>query len=211
MGAPLNLIGQSFGDLTVLAKHGRQGTGMLWACKCSCGREVLARTEKLRMGKKTSCGCKSQIGRPPVHGKHGTRVYKIWDTMKQRCTNEKHKSYADYGGRGISYDSRWESFDNFYTDMGDPPSDEYTLDRQDNDGPYSSSNCRWATQIEQHNNRSDNTLLTLDGVTRTQAEWARVTGLSRLTIQQRRKRGWTIRDILTLPAGSRRPKDGADV
>jgi hypothetical protein len=207
MGAPLDLVGQSFGDLTVVSKGPRQGTGMLWNCVCSCGNTAQIRSDKLRGGRQTSCGCMSQIGRPPRHGKHGTRIYKIWDAMKQRCNNVNHKSYADYGGRGITYDRRWELFDNFYADMGDPPSEDHSLDRRDNNGPYSKDNCRWATEVEQHNNRSDNVLLTLDGITRTQAEWSRATGLSRLTIQHRRKRGWSMRATLTLPTGARRPKD----
>lgn len=204
MVAPLNLVGQIFGDLTVVAKYGRQGTGMLWTCTCTCGTEIQVRTEKLRMGRKTSCGCKSRVGRPPLHGKYGTRIYKIWESMKQRCFNENHKSYADYGGRGITVCKEWvDSFDRFYADMGEPPSETHTLDRRDNDGSYSPGNCRWATTEEQHLNRSDNSYLTLNGVTKTQAEWSRITGLSRLTIQQRRKRGWTDEQTLTLPTGTR--------
>jgi hypothetical protein len=203
MGAPLDLIGHKFGELTVTAKHGRRGTIMLWTCTCSCGTVVTVPTDRLRNGTRSSCGCKSRLGRPPIHGKHGSRVYKIWDTMKQRCTNVNHKSYLDYGGRGIRYDPQWETFDNFYADMGDPPSNDHTLDRRDNDGPYCRENCRWATTLEQHNNRSDNAYLTLNGVTRTQAEWTRITGLSRLTIQQRRQRGWTDEQTLTLPPGTR--------
>jgi hypothetical protein len=207
MGAPLDLVGQQFGDLLVTAKGNRQGTGMLWACVCTCGVSLHVRSDKLRSGKQTSCGCKSQNGRPPRHGKHGTRVYKIWDTMKQRCTNPNHKSYHDYGERGITVSVEWmQSFDQFYTDMGDPPTDRHTLDRRDNNAGYAAGNCRWATHDEQHSNRRDNVHLTLNGVTRTQAEWVKVTGLSRLTIQQRRKRGWTVEETLTLPPGSRLEK-----
>lgn len=199
MGAPLNLVGEVFGTLSVVEKLGKQGTGVLWKCRCSCGKEVPVRTDHLRSGKRTSCGCQTQTGRPARHGKHGSRVYKIWETMKQRCSNVNHKSYADYGGRGITYDDRWELFDNFYSDMGDPPSDDHTLDRRDNDGPYCADNCRWATAEEQHSNRSDNVTLTLDGVTRIQADWVRITGISKKVIHQRRLAGWTDRQILTTP------------
>jgi hypothetical protein len=87
--------------------------------------------------------------------------------------------------------------------MGDPPSDEHTLDRQDTDGDYTPTNCRWATRLEQANNTRSNVLLTYDGETRTAAEWARITGLNVATIRQRKKRGWTDEQILTTPPDTR--------
>ena len=211
MVAPLSLVGNVFGQLTVIQKLGRQGTCMQWQCRCSCGTVVAARTDHLRRGSKTSCGCASKIGRPPKHGMHGTRVYKIWETMKQRCLNPKHKSFPDYGGRGIQVSPEWAaSFEAFYADMGEPPSPDHTLDRIDNEGPYAAGNCRWATSEVQHNNRRDSKLLTHAGVTRTQAEWSKLTGLSRLAIQQRLLRGWDVARTLTTPpqpqSGGRRKK-----
>lgn len=86
------------------------------------------------------------------HGKHKTRVYKAWENMKTRCTNPKHNSYHNYGGRGITFDPAWADFKTFYADMGDPP-EGTSLDRTDNDAPYSKKNCRWATKAEQLANR----------------------------------------------------------
>lgn len=62
--------------------------------------------------------------------------------MKQRCTNPNADNYARYGGRGISYDPRWKSFEVFYNEMGDPPSG-HELDRKDPDGNYYMDNCQW--------------------------------------------------------------------
>lgn len=83
-----------------------------------------------------------------------SRQYGRWCRMKQRCLNPKDAGYKDYGGRGIKVCPEWvESFEQFHADMGYPPSDDYSLDREDNDGDYSPQNCRWATSAEQHANK----------------------------------------------------------
>lgn len=78
--------------------------------------------------------------------------YVSWAKMKLRCTNPKHHCWERYGGRGITYQDSWESYDNFVADMGEPPVGR-TLDRLDNDGDYTKENCRWATPQEQSRNR----------------------------------------------------------
>ena len=91
-------------------------------------------------------------GRSRMDGTKPTRAYRAWDAMKQRCLNPNDRRYRDWGGRGISICDAWLEFENFYTDMGDPPAG-LQLDRIDNDGNYELGNCRWATRSEQAQNR----------------------------------------------------------
>lgn len=92
--------------------------------------------------------------RKPMATRKGTKTYNSWLGMKQRCNNPKHHKYPAYGGRGIYHDWRWSDFENFLSDMGERPEGK-TLDRYpDKNGNYFKDNCRWATSIEQNNNRN---------------------------------------------------------
>jgi hypothetical protein len=128
-----------------------------------------------------------------------TRIYNIWQQMIQRCSNVKHVQYPNYGGRGITVSDDWKTFENFYRDMGDPPSEGHTLERKDGNIGYEAGNCTWATQLEQQNNRRNNVLLEFDGKTLTIAQWARELGLAPTTIQSRITRGWPTERVLSQP------------
>lgn len=146
-----------------------------------------------------SCGCKKATVPPyKTHGKSKTRLHSIWRGMKQRCNNPNREAYKDYGGRGIAICDEWkDNFEAFYEwAMANGYSDDLEIDRRDNDGDYEPSNCQWVTRGIQANNRRTSAKLTLNGETHTIAEWTRITGLSKATIEGRLKRGWTIERTL---------------
>lgn len=126
------------------------------------------------------------------------KAYYAWVDMRARCNNSKHKSFHRYGGRGISFCSRWNSFESFYQDMGIPP-DGLSLDRKNNDLDYSPNNCRWANRIEQASNRGTCIFITFNGETKNLSEWAREFGISFACLKYRIKCNWPIEKALMLP------------
>jgi hypothetical protein len=111
--------------------------------------------------------------------------YIVWCALRQRCRNPNHPFFERYGGRGITVDPRWESFSNFFEDMGPRPSSKHSIDRIDNDGPYAPWNCRWATSIEQGRNTSKTRPITCRGETHSVNEWSRRSGRPARTILRR--------------------------
>jgi hypothetical protein len=155
----IDLTGQRFGRWTVLGNPERHHYGtevyLRWPSRCDCGTQRSVWGNALRTGRSTSCGClhrEKTTARVTTHGMSGTRVYQCWQDLLRRCLNRDHRQYDDYGGRGIAVCKRWETFENFYADMGDPPPG-LSIDRINNDGNYEPSNCRWTTRAEQNRNR----------------------------------------------------------
>ena len=123
-----------------------------------------------------------------------------WCGMRARCYNPRNKKFPIYGGRGITVCNRWlNSFEDFYEDMGDPPTDKHSIEREDNNKGYSPENCVWATYKQQNNNRSNTVFITYKGVVDTLSGWADRLGMSRDTIKLRLRRGWSIEKTLTTP------------
>lgn len=131
------------------------------------------------------------------HARRGgaSKTYCAWRDMHKRCTNRAYDHYANYGGRGITVCKQWGKFENFLSDMGEAPVGK-SLDRRDVDKGYSARNCRWATSLEQAQNKRNNRLLTFEGVTVCLSEWARRVGQSAPTLCKRLKRGWSIEETL---------------
>lgn len=134
------------------------------------------------------------------------RVYLIWHDMKRRCYQPQNKRYARYGGRGIRVCDEWlNNFQAFFDwSMANGYSPELSIDRIEKDGNYEPSNCRWATIIEQANNRSNNHFITYNGETKTMKEWSDTVGISYYALRQRLNRGWDIEKALFTPIGGAR-------
>lgn len=139
-----------------------------------------------------------------THLMTSTRFYRVWGSMKRRCNYPSQLNYKDYGGRGISYCSEWESFENFKRDVYDSymahveihGEQNTTMERIDSNGNYEFSNCRWATQTEQARNRRTSRLLTHEGITQSLAQWADDCNLTYAQLKLRLKRGWELEKAL---------------
>lgn len=122
--------------------------------------------------------------------------YRAWRNMRQRCLNPKVPNYHRYGGRGITICEQWGSFEVFLEDMGRKPSKERSLERRDNNEGYSPSNCYWASQEQQDNNKERTIRLEYDGKSLSLAQWAKVTGMSYDHIRSRYRMGWDMESMI---------------
>lgn len=189
-----------YGNLTVLEFQGRYRI-----CRCDCGTIKRVRIDHLKDGAIISCGCIGKKNSALAKTKHGmsqTRVFKIWIGMLDRCKNDRQ---GNYGKRGIIVCQKWkESFEEFYKDMGEPPSKKHSIDRVNVNGNYEPGNCKWSTRTEQARNTTRNTLLTLGNHTATIAEWTDITRIKQSTICVRLYTlGWSVEDALTIPTGQK--------
>lgn len=203
---PVDITGYRCGLLVALKPTTRRsGHSVVWECACDCGGKKLASQSSLRQGTPKSCGC---LAPPPPprnvkHGMVGHPLYKVWEGMMARCHNKNSKDYPLYGGRGITVCQRWHDPKNFAEDMGPRP-DGHTIDRIDNSCGYSPENCRWATAMQQHANKRNNKMFTINGEILHQREWCRRYDIPVSTFINRLNEGLDPLTALTLP--SRRPR-----
>jgi len=205
MGKPLNnLQGFYFGSLTVLDLSKSKGNGAMWLCQCKCGTQKTIRASDMVQGKIKSCGCETIERMSKSHTTHGmknTKTYRTWQAMKNRCN----RINQDYSCRGITYDERWESFENFYLDMGEVP-EGMSIDRIDVNGNYTKENCRWATREQQANNTRANIFIEWNGKRQTRTQWERELNMKPTTLKKRLQKGWSLEKAMTPIAEGNTPQ-----
>lgn len=208
-----DLTGKIFGRLTVIAEAERNKHGKPQClCRCECGKEkVILGKDLTRKRGMVSCGCyrDEKLSQTSYkHGGYGTKLYRAWQAMLQRCNTTTHKSHKDYGGRGIKVCEEWNLFTNFRNwslKNGYIETERLTLDRKNNNSGYSPDNCRWTTYKVQNNNTRQNVFWEFSGERMTVAQWSDKLGIRTDTLRRRLKMGWMVEKILTTPInGSRR-------
>lgn len=200
-----------YGKLTAISNV----VGGRWLFRCECGKEKVCRRKDVVAGRTKSCGCirvAQIVARNTKHGGYARDSAKqdpllgTWRGMVNRVTNPKSQSYKYYGARGVYIYEAWiKDFGAFrdwiLNNIGPKPSSGHTLDRIDGRAGYEPGNLRWATYVEQSNNRRSCMSITHDGKTQTLMEWCRELGVSYALAQNRiTNLGWDASKAITTPA-----------
>jgi len=182
--APFPKIGMKFGFLTVISsKETKKNNLYFWKCKCKCGTILTVWNHNLLNGNTKACRCVTRKHLKEKCFKHGmshTKFWNVWCEIRRRCYNKNTRSYKDYGGRGINVCEKWLKFENFYKDMYKDYEKHIkqfgkkntSIERINNEGNYKKNNCKWATQLEQANNKRNNLLITYNKKTMSLSQWA---------------------------------------
>jgi hypothetical protein len=209
------LTGRRFGRLVVLSEEPRRrfangNSTRMWRLRCDCGTEKSVQHGNLMSRGAVSCGCITADIQRALRLRHGhavkgstSREYETWLNIRGRCRNPKHVSYERYGARGIKVCPEWDaSFEAFLANVGPRP-DGHSIERIDNSKDYEPGNVRWATTLEQANNKRNSRRLTVGGITRTIPEWGRLmkpaTGVTKTHIWARIILGWSAEDAVLEP------------
>lgn len=190
-----DMVGKKYGRLTVIGRAANSKDGKArWICRCDCGRIKRNPTYgyDLKSGKVKSCGCiyeESNKERNRTHGMTGTRLYTIWQSMKQRCSRDPNYKH-------VSVCAEWNNFHKFMEwAISSGYSESLTLDRIDNREGYNPENCRWATYQQQENNRTNNRIVKYREFKMTASELARFLNIPYATLLYRINNGWPESDL----------------
>lgn len=205
MANKIDLTGKRFGRLVVIKYAGK----LKWLCKCDCGTIKEVNGESLRRKQTQSCGCLCKEHHPKKSGgDSNTKLYRRWRSMRNRCNDKNSTSYKDYGGRGIFVCKEWnESYLEFKKwSLSHGYKEDLTIERIDNDGPYSPENCRFATRKEQAHNRRDTRLITIGKVTKPAKEWVKDCPVGYDALLGRLNSGWSESEAIFAENASARDK-----
>lgn len=197
-----DITGIKYNLLTAVNRIGsNKHNQSIWLCLCDCGIYKKALIGDLNSGHLKSCGCLNIQSRIKTHTTHGlskkNKLYKVWDAMKARCYNKNHRSYKNYGGRGIFVCKDWQNYENFHVwSISAGYMDGLSIDRVDNDRGYSPDNCKWVEMKEQVRNRRITKTLEYNGELKPLAEWCEVFELDYHKTNQKLLKGWTFEKVL---------------
>lgn len=202
-------VGAAFGDRVVIGqpfvKRTPSGSAR-WVvpCRCACGREDDVAIHYLGSGVSAQCRlCGRRSRKVATHGLSHTRTYSSWRAMMSRCYRPGTRSFHRYGGRGVSVNTRWHTFENFLIDMGERPGGT-SLDRNDSDSDYGPGLCSWSSVEEQAKKRNTSLWLEAFGKRMILADWAREVGIQSQTLRARLRRGWSVERTMSTPKDERR-------
>jgi hypothetical protein len=167
----IDLTNKHFGNWIVIGPHqtkksnkGRFRT--YWFCQCICGKHRWVMADNLKKGSSTNCGCLkprhseaqqrhySKFSKATLtHGMTGQRLYRVWRSMKARCDNPNDSAYENYGARGIEVCDQWQEFEPFRDwSLANDYNAKMTIERNNVNGNYEPSNCRYIPLGEQTRN-----------------------------------------------------------
>ena len=154
---------------------------------CSnCGFERIARLNDLRYAKKcTHIRVDGEVAFNRVNW-NNKRIQEIFDSMKQRCYNENNKSYRWYGAKGIKICDEWMNNPLLFEEwsMNNGYTDDFTIDRINENESYSPNNCRWITKTDNSKYKSTTSLINVNGVVHSGKDWSRILNIGLNTINK---------------------------
>jgi len=194
-----DLTGQRFGCLTAIqrvsgapTKDRKKSRTAKWLFRCDCGLEVVKDGSEVNRTLKRNgfisagpCGKKRISEGRTTHGMSSHVAYIAWRNAHHRCRQPNHQSFHNYGGRGITVDPCWETFEAFWADMGPTWKKGLTLERVDNEGNYGPQNCEWVTMEVQARNRRGSLPVSIKDI-------SRKTGVGQSTLRYRWDHGLSM-------------------
>ena len=202
------LMGRRFGNWIVTGRCGYDThRNIKWRCQCNCGRLGIVIEPQLLNGSSAKCRVCDGKEIKTKHGRFGTKPYKVWAKMMDRCYNPRSADYADYGGRGIMVCEKWHDAATLLLWLD---SSNYhprlTIDRVNNNGDYCPENCQWSTIKKQSRNRRSNHKVTISGITKLLCEWSEESGINYDCLRWRLKVNWPINLLLAQSGSTQRRK-----